>query len=71
MLLNGREQGIDYCIADIVSALNICGIPTVASCCGHGDETIARIDFTDGRVLRLTGHTRFWEQADAYNTERD
>ena len=57
MPLNGRVQGVDWCIADIVAALNAVGITTVASCCGHGDESIARIDLTDGRVLHVTGHT--------------
>ena len=55
--LNGKVQGIDYCIADIVAALNAAGMQTVASCCGHGDESIARIDLSDGRILRISGHT--------------
>jgi hypothetical protein len=57
MPLNGRMQGIDYCIADIVAALNAANITTVASCCGHGDESIADIRLADGRVLRVEGHT--------------
>ena len=57
MALNGRRQDIDYCIADIVAALNAAGIATEASCCGHGDESIARIDLEDGRVLQVSGHT--------------
>jgi len=57
MPLNGRLQSVDWCIADIVAALNAAGIDTVASCCGHGDESIARIDLSDGRVLHVTGHT--------------
>jgi len=57
MPLNGRAQRVDYCIADIVAALNAAGITTVASCCGHGDESIARIDLEDGRVLPVTEHT--------------
>jgi len=57
MPINGRIRGIDYCIADIVAALNAANIETVASCCGHGDEKLARIDLEDDRVLFLSGHT--------------
>ena len=57
MPICGRVQGIDKCIADIVAALNAANITTVASCCGHGNESLARIDLDDGRVLHITGHT--------------
>ena len=57
MPLNGRLQSIDYCIADVVAALNAANIATVASCCGHGDERRASIALADGRELRPTGHT--------------
>lgn len=57
MPLNGRLQSIDYCIADIVAALNAANIRTVMSCCGHGDESIAVICLEDGRELRVSGHT--------------
>lgn len=40
----------DPCIVDIVSALNASGIPTVWSCCGHGEQD-GRIGLTDGREL--------------------
>jgi hypothetical protein len=43
MPLNGRVQGIDYCIADIVASLNASNIRTVASCCGHGDDSLSSI----------------------------
>lgn len=56
MPLGGRMQCIDYCIADIVAALNAAGIETVASCCGHGDEGKASIVLSDGRELRIAGH---------------
>lgn len=49
---NGRVAGIDYCISDIVAALNAANIKTVASCCGHGEQD-ARIDLEDGRVLKF------------------
>ena len=50
MPLNGRLQGIDYCIADIVAALNAANITTVASCCGHGvyHKTIIVKDLKSG-----------------------
>ena len=35
MPLNGRVQCIDFCIHQIVAALNAGGIITTASCCGH------------------------------------
>lgn len=62
MPINGRTQGIDYCIADIVAALNAANVRTVMSCCGHGNEAAAVINLADGRELRLSGHTRHWER---------
>jgi len=56
MPIAGRRRDIDYCIADIVAALNAANIVTVASCCGHGDEGIANIVLEDGRVLSIAGH---------------
>ena len=47
-----RVEHIDYCIADIVAALNAANIRTVASCCGHG-EIEASIVLEDGRHLRF------------------
>ena len=38
MPIKGRRQDIDFCIADIVAALNAANIITVASCCGHGEK---------------------------------
>lgn len=50
MPINNRVRHIDYCIADIVAALNSANIKTVASCCGHG-EMDARISLEDGREI--------------------
>ena len=50
MPLNGRVQCIDFCIHQIVAALNAGGIRTLASCCGHG-KMPGRIDLEDGRTL--------------------
>ena len=47
MPLNGKVQYIDYCIADIVAALNAANISTIASCCGHNK--------IDGSIILLTG----------------
>ena len=52
MPINGRRQDVDYCIADIIAALNAANIPTVASCCGHG-KMEASILLEDGRHLRF------------------
>lgn len=57
MPINGRLQSVDYCIADIVAALNAANLTTVASCCGHGDESLAVISLVDGRTLKVTGHS--------------
>jgi hypothetical protein len=43
---------IDACIADIVGVLNMNGVPTDGSCCGHGEEP-GSILLTDGRELRV------------------
>jgi len=50
MAINGRRVDIDFCIADIVAALNAANIVTVASCCGHGKQD-ALIALSDGRIL--------------------
>lgn len=52
MPIRGRVQGIDYCIADIVAALNAANIPTVASCCGHGKQP-GEIQLEDGRHFTI------------------
>ena len=61
MPIAGRRRDIDYCIADIVAALNAANIVTVASCCGHGQmEGDVRLE--DGRVLKIENGVRPWEQ---------
>ena len=52
MPLSGRLYGIDFCIADIVAALNAANIGTVASCCGHG-SMYANIVLEDGRIIEI------------------
>lgn len=48
--INGRVICVDWCIHQIVAALNAAGVETIASCCGHG-KMAGRIDLKDGRVL--------------------
>ena len=51
---NGEERkklvDVDSCIAPIVAALNAGGVPTIASCCGHGKRP-GNIILGDGREL--------------------
>lgn len=50
MPINGKVVCIDWCIHQIVAALNAGGIETVACCCGHNKQD-GRIDLKDGRIL--------------------
>ena len=50
MPLNGKVRCIDWCIHQIVAALNAGGVETVACCCGH-NQIKGRIDLADGRIL--------------------
>lgn len=50
MPIKGRSQDIDFCIADIVAALNAANIITIASCCGH-KKFDGNIILEDGREL--------------------
>ena len=60
MPLNGRRRDIDFCVADIVAALNAANISTTASCCGHG-KVDGSILIADGRELKISGGVRPWE----------
>lgn len=53
MPILGRRQDIDFCIADIVAALNAANIITTMSCCGHG-KMDAIICLEDGREIRIS-----------------
>jgi hypothetical protein len=48
-----RLWPVDACIAPIVSALNVAGVVTLGSCCGHG-ERAGIIELADGRSLVIT-----------------
>lgn len=53
MAIRGKRQDIDFCIADIVAALNAAGIITEASCCGHGKMN-GNILLTDDRMITVS-----------------
>lgn len=42
----------DPCIAPLIDALNARGLPTVWSCCGHGNRP-GMVGLTDGRQLMV------------------
>lgn len=60
MAINGRRQDVDYCLADIIAALNAANIPTIASCCGHS-KADAVISLADGREMTIKDAVRPWE----------
>lgn len=60
MPIRTRVHYIDFCIADIVAALNAANIETVASCCGHG-QFDASIALDDGREILIKNAVRPWE----------
>lgn len=56
MPIKRRVEHIDFCIADIVAALNAANIITEGSCCGHnkfdGDIRLKG----DDRVIKILTH---------------
>lgn len=52
MPIGNTVYRIDSCIHDIVAALNAGGVPTRASCCGHGKQP-GNILLEDGRVINI------------------
>ena len=52
MPIRCRVRYIDFCIADIVAALNAANLITVASCCGHS-KMDADITLEDGRIIKI------------------
>lgn len=57
--LNGSPVEVDAEIAQLVRALNVAGLRTVASCSGHGHRP-GRIALADGRELVIA---RSYEEA--------
>ncbi len=52
MPIECRVRYIDYCISDIVAALNAANLVTLASCCGHG-KMDGDIRLADGRIIKI------------------
>lgn len=50
MPINGKVRCIDWCIHQIVAALNAGGVITASCCCGHGTQD-GFINLEDGRIL--------------------
>jgi len=61
MPINGQVRYVDFCIADIIAALNAANIKTEASCCGHG-KMDGSILLDDGRELIVKNVVRYWEK---------
>lgn len=61
---NGRPFGCDPCIQPLITALNDGGIPTVASCCGHGQRP-GRVLLDDGRELFIVASYEEGDRLDA------
>ena len=59
MPLNGKVQCIDYCIHQIVAALNAGGVVTTSCCCGHRQQP-GFIELYDGRWLTVTEGQPEW-----------
>lgn len=62
---NSINSGIDKCIAPIIEALNMCGVETVASCCGHGRRP-GNIALRDGRELIIAPDFTTAREIDSY-----
>ncbi len=52
MPIRRRVEGIDWCIARLVAALNAAGIRTTASCCGH-EVSPGMVLLDDDRVIAV------------------
>lgn len=63
------EKPIDACLADLIEALNLTGILTASSCCGHGSD-IGHIILQDGRTLIVTPAMPKCETADESTIDR-
>jgi hypothetical protein len=58
LLICDRAINVDRCIASIVLALNVGGVATAMSCCGHG-EGDGFIMLADGRILAVLPQSEF------------
>lgn len=57
----------DPCLVPLVRALNIAGLPTIASCCGHGHRP-ASVALRDGREVFVARSYEEARQIDALFT---
>ena len=64
LTIGGKSVGVDRCIAPLVQAFNLAGLPTVGSCCGHGNIN-ASIALADGRFVEIFPDRASWEAFDA------
>jgi len=62
--VGGVPRDIDRCIVPIIRSLNIIGLKTIASCCGHGKQP-GSIALADGREIRI-----FSEYEDARKVDK-
>ena len=51
----GLHNRIDPCIKHLIAYLNIQGINTIASCCGHGQYLVA-LDVNIANICKRLGH---------------
>jgi len=58
VIADEKPISVDSCLAPLVELLNTNGMPTVASCCGHGWRP-GNIALRDGRELMIARH--YWE----------
>ncbi len=58
---NHRVEYVDYCVAQVVAALNAANVPTTWSCCGHG-ETDGVVALDDGRYLVIMKDRKRFEE---------
>jgi hypothetical protein len=57
MPIMGRSRDIDFCVADLVAALNAANIETTCSCCGHNEKP-GVITLEDGRCLLIIDRSK-------------
>ena len=68
MPLNGKVECIDWCIHQIIAALNAGGVRTVWCCCGH-QMMPGRIALEDGRTLAVLTDgdlQRLWQSGEQW-----
>ena len=64
MPIRRRVEYVDFCVAEIVAALNAAGVPTNASCCGHGKAN-PYIVLWDDRIIEIWPSLKKWQSKSA------